>query len=294
MGAGLATGPAAVLTGDFTSILPAALAGPGAGAFLAAMALANATFADARAAFAAATASFLGTALIALASCAPLLLIDAVSAGSIFVFGTAARLTGAIIGSIRCAVAGAATVGAAAGGVDCAAAMAAPRQQKTAMPSTGAPAPGRQRLDQECLVVIMPTHINDQAPLRHQWRQFLDFLSNEASISPHLPDCNFECLSLATTGAAMAAAMMIAARMPSAFLFKRSLLQSFHLAAMLGVPKTGHRQGRKHFLNLIKFRAGNQLNKKGWSSGAPALTPVTCLTPHIGHTSHRKPRQYVR
>jgi hypothetical protein len=60
---------------------------------------------------------------------------------------------------------------------------------------------------------------------RRQLRQFFDFLSNDISMILHFADDPLVRLSAAMTGAAMAAATTIAARMPSAFLFKRSLLR---------------------------------------------------------------------
>jgi hypothetical protein len=99
-------------------------------------------------------------------------------------------------------------------------------------------------------------------------------------MKPHLPDADF-CLSPATTGAAIAAATMIAARMPSTFLFKRSLLQR---RPLFWRPDSSRWCLATFSQILIKFHAKNQHNKKGRSSGAPALTPVTCLTPHVEHT----------
>jgi hypothetical protein len=102
--------------GAFTNCFVAAallIAGLPGAAFFAAMALLKATLADASAAFAAANASCFGTALTAVANWPAFDLIEAATAGSILGVTGLARLTGAMIGSMRCAVAGATAVGAA-------------------------------------------------------------------------------------------------------------------------------------------------------------------------------------
>jgi hypothetical protein len=188
---------AAVLTaGDFTNcfatgaLATAVLAGA---AFFAASALLTAIFADARAAFAAASASRLGTALTAVASWPAFDFMDAATAGSIFGdVGGFARLTGAMIGSIRCAVVGGTAAGSADGAVPAVWAVTALENglnTKQAIIATVARGLRKVRRDRAILgetVRMLAISFNHNAwPNRAgnngQFRQLLDFLSNDIS-----------------------------------------------------------------------------------------------------------------